>query len=61
MTGLGAGDTGPTGDLQVQVDEPEPGSLPAQVGQKPSYLTLVHQISLLTKDYSADSKSPNPS
>ena len=48
MTGLGAGDTGPTGDLQVQVDEPEPDSLPAQVGQKPSHLTLVHQMSLLT-------------
>lgn len=32
MTGLGAGDAGPTGDLQVQVDEPELDSLPSQVG-----------------------------
>lgn len=32
MTGLGAGDAGPTGDLQVQVDEPESDSLPSQVG-----------------------------
>ncbi|KAF0029666.1 hypothetical protein F2P81_018771 [Scophthalmus maximus] len=30
MTGLGAGDAGPTGDLQVLVDESEPDSLPAQ-------------------------------
>lgn len=40
MTGLGAGDAGPTGDLQVQVDEPEPDSLPSQVGhplQPPSH------------------------
>lgn len=33
MTGLGAGATGPTGDLQVLADEPE--SLPAQVGPRP--------------------------
>lgn len=32
MTGLGAGDAGPTGDLQVQVDEPELDSLHSQVG-----------------------------
>lgn len=36
MTGLGAGDVGPTGDLQVLLDEPESDSLPAQVGLKPS-------------------------
>ncbi|KAA8580119.1 hypothetical protein FQN60_005654, partial [Etheostoma spectabile] len=29
MTGLGAGDAGPTGDLQVLLDEPGPDSLPA--------------------------------
>lgn len=44
MTGLGAGDTGPTGDLQVLVDEPEPDSLPAQVGMKPSYCSNVPQV-----------------
>lgn len=35
MTGLGAGDAGPTGDLQVQLDEPESDSLPSQVGAHP--------------------------
>lgn len=32
MTGLGTWDTGPTGDLQVPVDKPEPDSHPARVG-----------------------------
>lgn len=32
MTGLGAWDTGPTGDLQFPVDRPEPDSHPARVG-----------------------------
>lgn len=40
MTGLGAGDAGPTGDLQVLVEEHEPDSLPAQVGLKPSYCAI---------------------
>lgn len=34
MTGLGAWDTGPTGDPQVLVDEPGPDSHPARVGLK---------------------------
>lgn len=34
MTGLRPGDAGPTGDLQVLVDEPEPDSLLLQVGLK---------------------------
>lgn len=36
MTGLGAWDTGSTGDLQVLVDEPRSDSHPAQVGKKNS-------------------------
>lgn len=63
MTGLGAGDAGPTGDLQVQVEEPEPDSLPAQVGLKPPDCTKVHPICQSRKDYSAESdrNSPDPS
>lgn len=60
MTGLGAGDAGPTGDLQVLVDEPEPDSLPAQVGLKPSYRTKVHQICRSIKHYTAERKQEIP-
>lgn len=43
MTGLGAWDTGSTGDLQVLVDEPRSDSHPVQVGKKTK---TVHQTFL---------------
>lgn len=61
MTGLGAGDVGPTGDLQVLVKEPEPDFLPAQVGLET--FKCNSSTKKKKKDYSAESnsKSPNPS
>lgn len=59
MTGLGAGDAGPTGDLQVQVDEPEPDSLTSQVGhpQQPPprfFLTLYHCASATMRHWTQE-------
>lgn len=39
MTGLGAWDAGPTGDLRVLVDNPEPDSHLAQVGLQKKCIT----------------------
>lgn len=53
MTGLGAGDAGPTGDLQVQVDEPESESVPSQVGD-PHHLPFLfcrEQITVKSQRY----------
>lgn len=43
MTGLGAWDTGSTGDLQVLVDEPRSDSHPAQVGKKIVHQTFIYE------------------
>ena len=61
MTGLGAGDVGPTGDLQVLVDDPEPESVPAQVGLRPSYCTIksVFQQKILQLKATEEKKNPS--
>lgn len=43
MTGLGAWDTGSTGDLQVLVDELRSDSHPAQVGKKIVHQTFIYE------------------
>ena len=46
MTGLGAWDTGPSGDLQVLQEEPGPDPQPVQVGLKLQFHTEVQQLQL---------------